>query len=114
MAGEAADMSASWAGTPGIRRRMQLQREGNTALEMAVRRELHRRGLRYRVHRRVIPGTRRSSDIVFGPSRVVVDCRGCFWHGCPEHGRRAHTVNAWYWPAKIEGNRARDADSEER
>ena len=107
-------MSESWASSPGVRRRMQLQRERDTGPEIALRRELHRRGLRYRLDAPVVPGTRRRVDIVFPTARVAVFVDGCFWHGCPEHGRRTHGVNGWYWPGKIDGNRRRDADTDER
>lgn len=93
---------------------MQLQRERDTAPEVALRRELHRHGLRYRLDAPVVPGTRRRVDIVFPRARVAVFVDGCFWHGCPEHGGRAHHINGWYWPGKIEGNRRRDADTDER
>jgi DNA mismatch endonuclease (patch repair protein) len=36
---------------------------------------------------------------------------GCFWHGCPEHGREAKKNAAW-WHAKIEANRRRDEDTD--
>ena len=39
---------------------------------------------------------------------------GCFWHGCPEHGRSAFNHNAEYWSAKIAANVARDADTNSR
>lgn len=39
---------------------------------------------------------------------------GCFWHGCPEHGRSTFKHNAEYWPAKIAANVARDADTNAR
>ncbi|MGI8796786.1 MAG: very short patch repair endonuclease [Acidimicrobiia bacterium] len=97
-----------------MRRRMQLQRERDTAPEIALRRELHRRGLRYRLDRPIVPGTRRRVDIVFGPARVAVFVDGCFWHGCPKHGVRQHDINGWYWPNKIAGNRERDADTTKR
>ena len=58
-----------------------------------------------------MPGLRRKADIVFGPARVAVFVDGCFWHGCPEHGRRAHNVNGWYWPDKIARNRRRDEET---
>jgi DNA mismatch endonuclease (patch repair protein) len=93
---------------------MQLQRERDTAPEVAVRRELHRRGLRYRLDRQIVPGTRRRVDIVFGPAKVAVFVDGCFWHGCPKHGVRQHDINGWYWPRKIAGNRHRDADTARR
>lgn len=94
---------------------MQRQRTTGTAVEMELRRALWHRGLRYFVNRPILPGERRRrADIVFPRLKVAVDCRGCFWHGCPEHGRRRHEVNGWYWPEKIERNRRRDADTEAR
>jgi len=50
---------------------------------------------------------------VFGPARVIVFIDGCFWHGCPEHATwPAH--NAEFWREKIETNRLRDRDTDER
>lgn len=92
---------------------MRSQQRRDTAPEQALRRELHRRGLRYRVQRRVLPELRRTADIVFGPARVVVDVRGCFWHGCPVHAT-APKANAGWWRDKIARNRARDADTDAR
>jgi len=86
----------------------------DTAPELALRRVLHRRGLRYYVHRRPLAGLRREADVVFPRARVAVFVDGCFWHGCPEHGRREHRTNGWYWPQKIERNRARDLDTDAR
>jgi DNA mismatch endonuclease (patch repair protein) len=104
-----------FASTPAIRRRMQGQRRRDTRAELALRRELHRRGLRYRLDQPVVPGTRRRRvDIVFLGAKVAVSVDGCFWHGCAAHGVAEHRVNAWYWPAKIERNRARDADTDAR
>ena len=53
-----------------------------------------------------------AGEIVFPKSKVAVFVDGCFWHGCPEHGPRVYTTNAWYWPEKIERNQARDADTD--
>ncbi|MGD8202145.1 very short patch repair endonuclease [Ornithinimicrobium sp. W1679] len=105
--------ASSFASTPGVRGRMQVQRTRDTAPEMALRRALHSMGLRYRVDRAPLPGLRRRADIVFGPAKVAVFVDGCFWHGCPEHGTAAR-VNADYWSAKIERNRVRDADTDAR
>ena len=91
---------------------MSNQRREGTAPEVALRRALHSLGLRYRIHRAPLPGSRRKADIVFGPARVAVFVDGCFWHGCPEHGNRRHDVNSWYWPDKIARNRRRDADTD--
>src|SRR5579871_6964702 len=91
---------------------MSAQRSRDTSPELAVRTRLHRMGLRYRVHAAPLPSLRRRADIVFGPARVAVFVDGCFWHGCPEHGRRRHDVNGWYWPDKIARNQRRDADTD--
>jgi DNA mismatch endonuclease (patch repair protein) len=55
---------------------------------------------------------RRRADLVFIRARVAVFVDGCFWHGCPEHGSRPQANP--YWVAKIEANRARDRDTDER
>lgn len=97
--------------SPAVSRRMQLQRSRDTAPELALRRLLHRQGLRYRVHLAPIRGLRRTVDIVFGPARTIVEVRGCFWHGCDEHGTTPR-ANAEWWAAKIERNRRRGAETE--
>ena len=84
----------------------------DTAPELALRRVLHRAGLRYRVHRRPLPDLNRQADIVFTRAKVAVFVDGCFWHGCPDHGRRAHRTNGWYWPGKIQRNQERDRDTD--
>ena len=115
MAQQSDPLTGSWAVTPGVRRRMQLQAERDTVPELRLRKELHRRGLRYWVDRSVVPGApRRRVDMVFPREQIAVFVDGCFWHGCPEHGRRVHNVNSWYWPDKIKGNIARDRDTDAR
>lgn len=89
---------------------MQMQRSKDTAPEVRLRRALHRLGLRYRLHVPLLPGVRRTADIVFGPARVVVDVRGCFWHACPEHGGRP-TQNAEWWHSKLGRNVQRDEET---
>lgn len=93
---------------------MQQQRTRDTAAELAVRRLLHREGLRYRVDDAPLPNLRRRADIVFRRAKVAVYVDGCFWHGCPDHGRRVTASNADYWRLKFERNRARDADTDRR
>lgn len=100
----------SWASSPDVRGRMQRQRSEGTNPELLLRRELHRRGLRFRVHRRLVLGMRHSTDIVFGPAKVAVYVDGCFWHGCPEH-YRPPLSNPGYWRVKIERNQARDSET---
>jgi len=99
------------ATTEATRARMSGQRSRDTGIEVALRRELHRLGLRYRVHRRPLRAVRREADVVFGPSKVAVFVDGCFWHGCPEHATWPKR-NGEFWRAKIEANRARDANTD--
>jgi DNA mismatch endonuclease, patch repair protein len=90
---------------------MQAQRSWDTKPELALRSELHRRGLRYRVHRRPLPELRREADVVFARARVAVFLDSCFWHGCPEHASWPK-ANARWWREKIERNRQRDRDTD--
>lgn len=92
---------------------MRAQKREGTAPELALRRALHRRGLRYRVGLKVLPASRRRSDIVFTRARVVVEVFGCFWHGCPEHGTRPKANSEW-WATKLDGNIERDRNNRER
>ena len=92
--------------------RMARVRQKGTDAELSLRKELHARGLRYRLHVPLLTKPRRVADIVFASARVAIFVDGCFWHGCPEHGRRRHDVNGWYWPDKIARNRRRDRDTD--
>jgi DNA mismatch endonuclease (patch repair protein) len=92
---------------------MQAQRERDTGIERAIRSKLHARGLRFRLHRRLLAGSRREADLVFGRARVAVFVDGCFWHGCPEHATWPKH-NADFWRAKIERNVERDRDTDAR
>lgn len=78
----------------------------NTKPEMLIRRGLHRRGLRYQLHRRDLPG---SPDLVFTSRRCAIFVHGCFWHG---HGCRMFRLPGTrtdFWREKIDANRTRDA-----
>ena len=103
----------SWASSPAIRAVMRANKSRDTRPERAVRSAVHALGLRYRVGIRPIPGVRRTADLVFPRAKVAVFVDGCFWHGCPEHYRPAKR-NAEFWTAKIDGNVARDADTDAR
>lgn len=102
----------SKASSHEVRAIMRANRRRDTKPELALRSLLHRAGLRYRVDARPLRGVRRRADIVFPKERVAVFVDGCFWHGCPEH-MRASKKNAEAWKAKLEGNRARDAETNE-
>lgn len=97
----------SWASSEASRRIMQANRRRDTRPELAVRRLLHARGLRYRVDLAVERGIRSRPDIVFTRWRIAIYIDGCFWHGCPEHGTQPR-ANADYWTPKLERNIERD------
>ncbi|MFD5385266.1 very short patch repair endonuclease [Streptomyces sp. NPDC127074] len=111
MVGERPLPEGSWASSAATRSTMRGNRGRDTAPELRIRSLLHREGLRYRVSARPLPGVRRTADIVFTRARVAVFVDGCFWHGCPDHCRPART-NSDFWRAKIDGNRARDAQTD--
>jgi len=87
------------------RHNMQRVRGRNTKPEMLLRRGLHARGFRYRLHRRGLPGR---PDLVFPKHHAVIFVHGCFWHGhdCPLFKWPA--TRQEFWSEKIERNRARD------
>jgi len=84
----------------------------DTPAELGLRRELHLRGLRYFVDRRVIVSGRRRPDIIFPRLRIAVFVDGCYWHACPEHGS-VPKVNIELSRRKFESTLARDRDTDE-
>ncbi len=99
--------------SPEASRRMARVRQRGTDVEIELRRALHALGLRYRLQVPLSKKPRRVADIVFVGARVAVFVDGCFWHGCPLHATWPKE-NAGFWRAKIEANRARDADTTRR
>lgn len=99
--------------SPEASRRMAKVRQKGTDIEIALRRELYRSGLRYRVGFVVLNKPRRVADIAFPGLRIAVFIDGCFWHGCPQHASWPKR-NAEFWRQKIETNRSRDADTNTR
>lgn len=89
---------------------MKSQAQEDTAPEMALRRALHAKGYRYRVHHPVPGAPRRKIDIAFIGPKVAVRIMGCFWHGCPQHGTWPKSNSDW-WRRKIERNKNRDEDT---
>jgi DNA mismatch endonuclease (patch repair protein) len=80
-------------------------RARDTKPEMVVRSALHQAGLRFRLHRRDLPGT---PDMVLPRYGVVVMVHGCFWHhhGCANS--QWPRTRAEFWRKKILANVARD------
>ena len=81
-------------------------RSKDTKPEIAVRRMLWRRGLRYRVHSRAVLGT---PDVSNRRRRLAIFVDGCFWHGCPKCYSEPKT-NVGFWREKVRRNRARRED----
>ncbi len=107
-------MAESWASTPGSRAVMRANRGRDTRPELALRSAVHALGLRYRVAARPLSNIRRTADLVFPRVKIAVFLDGCFWHGCPDHHRRAIGTTAEFWKAKIDDNKRRDADTDQR
>lgn len=86
--------------------RMSRIRDKDTAPELALRRELHRLGFRYRLHGTSLPGR---PDIVLRKHKAVVFVHGCFWHR--HDGCKIASIpksNTEFWLQKFEKNVARD------
>lgn len=93
---------------------MTAQARRDTAPEVALRKELWRRGLRgYRLEWRLPFDRRRRADIAWPGRRVAVFVDGCFWHGCPEHFVLPENNRDW-WQQKIARNVRRDRDTDAR
>lgn len=80
-------------------------RSKDTRPELAVRKELFRRGIRYRLHVKHLPG---KPDIVTKKYKAAIFIHGCFWHG---HGCDLFKVpnsNSAFWSKKIADNQQND------
>lgn len=86
---------------------MRGNRSKDTSHEVALRSELHRRGLRFRKHVAPVPGLKFRPDVVFPRQQIAVECFGCFWHRCPVDGVSPHT-HSEYWQVKLDRNVDRD------
>lgn len=91
---------------------MALIRSRDTKPEMALRRQLHAMGYRYRLHVAALPG---KPDLVFPARRSVIFVHGCFWHrhkNC--RSCRLPKSKLDYWKPKLERNAQRDKDAVSR
>ncbi len=78
----------------------------NTKPEMIVRKFLHRKGYRYGLHNKNLPG---SPDLVMRKHKTVIFVNGCFWHG--HKGCKYFVIpktRTEFWSDKIEKNRSND------
>ncbi|WP_062346481.1 very short patch repair endonuclease [Novosphingobium sp. CCH12-A3] len=81
-------------------------RATNTKPELLLRKGLHARGLRFRLHDPALPG---KPDIVFTRHRAVILAHGCFWHGHDCHLFKWPSTRPDFWRSKIARNREVDA-----
>ncbi|PZO57560.1 MAG: very short patch repair endonuclease [Leifsonia xyli] len=83
----------------------------DTAPELALRRELHRRGRRFFVDRPVSSRCHVRPDLVFPGARIAVFVDGCFWHFCEVHAHLPK-ANAKLRRRKLLASRQRDAQNQ--
>jgi DNA mismatch endonuclease (patch repair protein) len=95
------------ASSEAVRNRMRSTPRKNTRPEIALRSQLHKLGLRFRVDVSPVRGHRGRADLVFKSPKLVVYVDGCFWHSCPIHGAVPKTNERW-WGEKLERNKQRD------
>jgi DNA mismatch endonuclease (patch repair protein) len=81
-------------------------RSKDTKPEIIVRKALHARGFRYRLHVKNLPG---KPDLVFRKHKAVIFVHGCFWHGHSCHLFKQPKSRTHFWEPKIEANKQRDA-----
>ncbi len=100
------------ASSPATAKVMRRTGRRDTAPELALRRALHRRGLRFLVDA-IPPGTnrRRRADLLLRGARIAVFVDGCFWHCCPEHAHLPKSNRRW-WRRKFDGVLRRDRDTD--
>lgn len=80
----------------------------DSIIELTLRRELWRRGLRYRKNVKSIYG---KPDIAFIGKKIAIFCDSEFWHGYAwEISREDFQSNQDFWIAKIERNIQRDKE----
>lgn len=86
-------------------RNMAAVKSRDTKPELIVRRGLHRRGFRFRLAGKDLPG---KPDIILPARNAVIFVHGCFWHGHECHLFRMPQTRRDFWEAKIAANRRRD------
>lgn len=79
----------------------------NTKPEILIRKELHARGYRYRLHDKNLPG---KPDVVLSMYSAVIFVNGCFWHGHDCHIFKIPKSNVNFWKDKISRNKERDTE----
>jgi DNA mismatch endonuclease (patch repair protein) len=83
-------------------------RARNTKPELILRRGLHARGRRFRLHAGHLPGR---PDLVFPGRNAAIFVHGCFWHGHTCHLFKRPVSNGEFWDDKITRNQQRDVEA---
>ncbi|MCX4187026.1 very short patch repair endonuclease [Methylophaga sp. OBS4] len=92
---------------PEVRKKnMRAVKSKNTKPEIIIRKALHGRGFRYKLHDKSLPG---KPDLVFPKYRAVIEIYGCFWHGHNCKKFSWPNTNEEFWKEKISNNRSRDS-----
>jgi DNA mismatch endonuclease (patch repair protein) len=101
---------AAWVST-AEGKHLRRRRKTDTEPEILLRRALHAKGARFRLHCRLAPGC--TPDIVLPGRKIAVFVDGDYWHSCPVHGRKTPFTgpNAALWADKMARNRERDRRS---
>lgn len=86
-------------------RNMSAIRGKDTKPEILIRKELHRRGFRFRLHDKRLPG---KPDIVLPKHSAVIQVNGCFWHGHDCSLFKVPGTRTEFWLEKIGQNKDRD------
>ncbi len=81
----------------------------NTKPELEVRKALHAKGFRFRLHRKDLPG---NPDITLPRYKVLIFVHGCFWHGHRCHLSKTPSTRTDFWLSKISDNMSRDLRTE--
>ncbi len=80
----------------------------DTKIELELRKELYRRGIRYRKNSKTIYG---HPDISIKKYKIAIFCDGDFWHGYNwEDRKNSLKTNKSYWFDKIERNMEKDIE----
>lgn len=106
-------MASQWVSTPRSRH-LRGRRKVDTEPELMLRRALHAKGARFRLHRTLAKNC--TPDIVLPGRRIAVFVDGDYWHGCPAHGRKTPITgpNAHLWTAKFRRTAERDRQATQR
>ena len=84
---------------------MSLIRSKNTKPELFVRSFLHKKGFRFRLHQKNLPG---NPDIVLKKYKTIININGCFWHHHKCGNYKIPKTNRKFWLQKLRNNKKRD------